>query len=62
MCVVDDHRHVVFIVCAGVLFAAGLGAFAGLRVRASPEKEYAEIKEQDADDPRPDNHVAEGDS
>ncbi|KAK8112795.1 hypothetical protein PG984_013321 [Apiospora sp. TS-2023a] len=59
---VDDHRHVVFIVCAGLLFAAGLGAFVGLRVRDSPDEEYAEIKEQDTDDPQPDTHSVEEDA
>ncbi|KAK8000862.1 hypothetical protein PG991_013084 [Apiospora marii] len=55
----DDHRHVVFVVCAGLLFAAGLGAFAGLRVRSSPEKEYAEIKGQDGDEFQPEGHLTE---
>ena len=61
---VDDHRHIVFIVCAVLLFAAGLGAFAGLRVRSStsPEKEYAEIKETDLDDQEPERRSNEGDT
>ncbi|KAK8029907.1 hypothetical protein PG993_011198 [Apiospora rasikravindrae] len=46
---VDDHRHVVFVLCAVLLFTAGLGAFFGLRVRSSPEKEYEEIKGADVD-------------
>lgn len=57
--IVDDHRHVVFLVCAGLLFAAGLGAFAGLRVRSSPNKEYVEIKEHDTDEYQPEGHLAE---
>ncbi|KAK8062448.1 major facilitator superfamily domain-containing protein 5 [Apiospora hydei] len=47
---VDDHRHIVFVLCAVLLFAAGLGAFVGLRVRSSPEKEYEEIKGTDVND------------
>ncbi|KAK7959612.1 uncharacterized protein PG986_004466 [Apiospora aurea] len=46
---VDDHRHIVFVLCAVLLFAAGLGAFIGLRVRSSPEKEYEEVKGTDVD-------------
>ncbi|KAK6836611.1 hypothetical protein PG987_007106 [Apiospora arundinis] len=59
---VDDHRHTVFIICAGLLFVAGIGAFAGLRVRSSPEKEYAQIKEAEHDDAEPEKNSGEGDT
>ncbi|KAK8079017.1 hypothetical protein PG994_002824 [Apiospora phragmitis] len=55
----NDHRHVVFIICAVLLFAAGLGAFAGLRVRSSSEKEYEKIKETEIDI-EPERKSAEG--